>query len=236
MTNTFACSPVSTSYLCNAMSDLHKHRHRSGSHRSREGSHSSHSNGGGALARPRRNYKLISDPSIDLSSSEKQYRFEGVLTGHSPIEDPIDPRAIGGRFVLGAREFPVPRFVYDEFSIGDPPQRDVFISGINDNLREDDLTKLCQKMGEVHSVQVYYHPERKAHLGGATVSFLKSTSAMKALKELNGKKMMGQCLQVSFLTQNAYYLSVNMCNISSPVYTYVCMYMVLLLCSNKLVK
>ena len=179
------------------MSDHHRHRHRSGSHRSREGSLSSHSNGGGSSARPRRNYKLISDPSVDMSASEKIYRFEGVVAGHSPIADPLDPRARGGRFVLGAREFPVPRFVYDEFSIGDPPQRDVFISGINDNLREDDITKLCQKMGEVHSVQVYYHPERKAHLGAATVSFLRSAGATRALEELNGKKMMGQCLQVT---------------------------------------
>ena len=169
-------------------------RHRHHSHRSREGSHSSHSNGNST--RPRRNYKLIADPYIDPSFSERSYRFEGAMSGHSPIADPVDPRSRGGRFVLGAKEFPVPRFVYDKFSKGDPPQRDLFISGINDNLREDDIMKMCQKIGEVHSVEVYYHPERKAHLGAATVCFLKSSVALRVKEELSGKKVMGQCLQV----------------------------------------
>lgn len=188
------------------MSEIH-HRNRpnrnSTSHRHREGSHSSHSSlSSSAHTHKQKSYKLISDPQIDRAVKEKNYFFFDAESSQFYTEDPR-LKSNGSRYVQGQKDFPVPRYQYDKYSQGPKPERDIFISGLNDNYCEADLEKLCSKFGLIHEVKVYYHPEKKTHLGAATVSFEKSSPALKALKDLQGKKIMGQHIEVSYANKNS---------------------------------
>ena len=81
---------------------------------------------------------------------------------------------------------------FDKFWEGNPPERDVFVIGLNENVKSNLLKEVCDEIATVHSIKFHRHPKTKTFLGAATVSFEHSGSGKKAAKELDGR-IVGGC-------------------------------------------
>ncbi len=81
---------------------------------------------------------------------------------------------------------------FDKHWVGEPPDRDVFIIGLNEGVKGTLLKEACTEVAPVHSVKFHRHPRSKTFLGAATVSFVRSGSGRLAVSELDGK-IVGGC-------------------------------------------
>ena len=81
---------------------------------------------------------------------------------------------------------------FDKFWEGNPPERDVFVIGLNESVKSSLLKEVCDEVASVHSIRFHRHPKSKTFLGAATVSFQDAGSGRKAVKELDGK-IVGGC-------------------------------------------
>ena len=72
------------------------------------------------------------------------------------------------------------------------PERDVFVIGLNENVRGSLFKEVCAGLGDIHSVKHHLHPKTKTFLGASTVSFIKEGVGLTAMKELDGK-IVGGC-------------------------------------------
>ncbi|CAB3997659.1 histone-lysine N-methyltransferase SETD1B-like, partial [Paramuricea clavata] len=156
------------------------------------------------LSRPneverKRNYKLIIDPMLKGRGHQKIYRFEGDFDGQTPII-PKDPRSRRTRLwsTRTKADLPVPKFKIDKFYVGIPPQRDVILNGLNDNVDRKFLQEMCEKFGNIEGVKIFYDPVTKRHTGKARVGFTTSVSAKLALAKLDGTSIMGCIVHADF--------------------------------------
>lgn len=90
---------------------------------------------------------------------------------------------------------------FDQFWEGDPPERDVFVIGLNESVRGSLFKEVCTGFGSVFSMKFHRHPKSKTFLGAATVSFVHSGVGRKAMKELDGK-VIGGCYLRAELDDN----------------------------------
>ena len=93
-------------------------------------------------------------------------------------------------------DFAQTQFVIDDHYIGEPPEIQVSIENLNDNIDEKFLSNELRKMGELRSVEILKHPQTKAHLGMAKVQFISKRSAQACVETYNGKQLMGRRLFV----------------------------------------
>ena len=81
---------------------------------------------------------------------------------------------------------------YDKFWQGEPPQRDVFVIGLNESVKGALLKEVCSEIAPVHAIKFHRHPKSKTFLGAATVCFSHTGSGARAARELDGK-IVGGC-------------------------------------------
>ena len=80
---------------------------------------------------------------------------------------------------------------YDKWYVGIPPQKEVHLTGLNDNVDKRFLAQICEKFGKTESVKIYYDPVTKKHLGKGKIVFSSISFAKLAVSKLNGMSVMG---------------------------------------------
>ena len=80
---------------------------------------------------------------------------------------------------------------FDKDWAGGPPERDVFVMGLNEPMKAM-LKETCAQLAPVHSVWFHHHPKTKTFLGAATVAFSHTGHGRKAVAELDGR-IVGGC-------------------------------------------
>ena len=85
--------------------------------------------------------------------------------------------------------------------MGNSPERDVFVIGLNENVKSNLLKEVCDEIATVHSIKFHRHPKTKTFLGAATVSFEHFGCGKKAAKELDGR-IVGGCYLRAELDDN----------------------------------
>ena len=96
---------------------------------------------------------------------------------------------------------PCARFQIDEFYVGPVPPKQVTFAKLNDNIRENFLTDMCKKYGEVEEVEILYNPKNKKHLGIAKVIFATVKGAREAVQHLHNTSVMGNIIHVELDTK-----------------------------------
>ncbi len=81
---------------------------------------------------------------------------------------------------------------FDKHWIGESPDRDLFVIGLNEGVKGSLLKDACVEVAPVHSIKFHRHPKTKTFLGAATVSFVRAGSGRLAASELDGK-IVGGC-------------------------------------------
>lgn len=89
----------------------------------------------------------------------------------------------------------------DEFYVGPVPPKQVTFAKLNDNIRENFLTDMCKKYGEVEAVEILYNPKNKKHLGIAKVIFATVKGAREAVQHLHNTSVMGNIIHVELDTK-----------------------------------
>ncbi|XP_075690440.1 histone-lysine N-methyltransferase SETD1B isoform X2 [Rhinoderma darwinii] len=152
-----------------------------------------------------KSYKLIIDPALK-KGQHKLYRYDGLCfsmpnPGAPPVDCVRDPRI--GRIWTKNKEvdLPVPKLKIDEFYVGPVPPKQVTFAKLNDNIRENFLSEMCKKYGEVEEVEILYNPKNKKHLGIAKVIFATVKGAKDAVKHLHNTTVMGNIIHVELDTK-----------------------------------
>uniref|UniRef100_A0A8D2LLU7 SET domain containing 1B, histone lysine methyltransferase n=1 Tax=Varanus komodoensis TaxID=61221 RepID=A0A8D2LLU7_VARKO len=152
-----------------------------------------------------KSYKLIIDPALK-KGQHKLYRYDGQHfsipnPGLAPVDCVRDPRI--GRIWTKTKELElsVPKFKIDEFYVGPVPPKQVTFAKLNDNIRENFLTDMCKKYGEVEEVEILYNPKNKKHLGIAKVIFATVKGAREAVQHLHNTSVMGNIIHVELDTK-----------------------------------
>lgn len=96
---------------------------------------------------------------------------------------------------------PCARLQIDEFYVGPVPPKQVTFAKLNDNIRENFLTDMCKKYGEVEEVEILYNPKNKKHLGIAKVIFATVKGAREAVQHLHNTSVMGNIIHVELDTK-----------------------------------
>ena len=81
--------------------------------------------------------------------------------------------------------------------MGAPPETTLKFGGLNDNVDRNFLREMCMKYGKIEECKVYIHEKTKKHSGHGKVVFAQSSSARRALSELDGTSVMGNIIRVS---------------------------------------
>lgn len=123
---------------------------------------------------------------------------------------------------------------YDKHWQGPPPERDVFIIGLNDLAQSDSLKDVCAQFGSVHSLRMHRHPKTKAFLGAATVLYSQAGSARKAVQEIDGKIIAGCYLKADLDDKGEYMAILVYIYICVPLFLLVIMYTTLCVSQFKL--
>ncbi|XP_063820548.1 histone-lysine N-methyltransferase SETD1B isoform X2 [Pseudophryne corroboree] len=152
-----------------------------------------------------KSYKLIIDPALK-KGQHKLYRYDGLYfsmpnSGVPPVDSVRDPRI--GRIWTKNKEIDltVPKLKIDEFYVGPVPPKQVTFAKLNDNIRENFLSDMCKKYGEVEEVEILYNPKNKKHLGIAKVMFATVKGAKDAVKHLHNTSVMGNIIHVELDTK-----------------------------------
>ncbi|CAH0595342.1 unnamed protein product [Chrysodeixis includens] len=146
-----------------------------------------------------KNYKLLMDPFL-VKGANKLYRYDGSVPGDAtyPPVQCRDPRSQLSRIWnrLEPADLPVPRFKIDNNYVGTPPQLEITIANLNDNIDKTFLSDMMNKIGPNEELIIYYHPVTNRHLGFARVVFQDVKHAKQCIEKYNGKSVMGQVLDV----------------------------------------
>lgn len=142
----------------------------------------------------RQDFKLLIDPAIKKGHS-KIYRYNGVFPGQLPVV-PKDPRSRRTRiWALNKADLPVPNFKVDKWYVGIPPQREVYFSGLNDNVDKKFLEGMCERYGKVDAIKIYFDPQTKKHTGKGRVTFASTGAAKLAVAKLDHTSVMGNIIK-----------------------------------------
>ncbi|XP_045454073.1 histone-lysine N-methyltransferase SETD1 [Melitaea cinxia] len=146
-----------------------------------------------------KNYKLLIDPFL-VKGVTKLYRYDGVVPGDNtyPSVQCRDPRSQLSRIwnKLEPADLPVPRFRIDKNYVGIPPQLEITIGNLNDNIDKAFLADMMNKVGPYEELTIFYHPITNRHLGFARVVFQDIKYSKMCIEKYNGKSVMGQVLEV----------------------------------------
>ncbi|XP_028035252.1 histone-lysine N-methyltransferase SETD1 isoform X2 [Bombyx mandarina] len=146
-----------------------------------------------------KNYKLLMDPFL-IKGATKLYRYDGFVPG-DPTYPPVqsrDPRSQLSRIWnrLEPADLPVPRFKIDKNYVGTPPQIEITIGNLNDNIDKAFLADMMNKVGPFEELTIFYHPVTNRHLGFARIVFQEVKYSRMCVEKYNGKSVMGQVLEV----------------------------------------
>ncbi|XP_041972422.1 histone-lysine N-methyltransferase SETD1 isoform X2 [Aricia agestis] len=146
-----------------------------------------------------KNYKLLRDPFL-IKGAVKLYRYDGCVPG-DPSYPPVqcrDPRSQLSRIwnKLEPADLPIPRFRIDKNYVGIPPQVEITIANLNDNIDKVFLSDMMNKVGPYEELTIFYHPVTNRHLGFARVVFQEVKYSKLCIEKYNGKSVMGQVLEV----------------------------------------
>ncbi|XP_052738940.1 histone-lysine N-methyltransferase SETD1 isoform X2 [Bicyclus anynana] len=146
-----------------------------------------------------KNYKLLIDPLL-VKGATKLYRYDGCVPG-DPSYPPVhcrDPRSQLSRIwnKIEPADLPVPRFRIDKNYVGIPPQLEVTIANLNDNIDKAFLSDMINKVGPYEELTIFYHPLTNRHLGLARVVFQDVKHSKICIEKYNGKSVMGQVLEL----------------------------------------
>ncbi|XP_069357216.1 histone-lysine N-methyltransferase SETD1 isoform X2 [Maniola hyperantus] len=146
-----------------------------------------------------KNYKLLIDPLL-VKGATKLYRYDGSVPG-DPSYPPVqcrDPRSQLSRIwnKTEPADLPLPRFRIDKNYVGIPPQLEVTIGNLNDNIDKAFLSDMINKVGPYEELTIFYHPITNRHLGFARVVFQDVKHSKICIEKYNGKSVMGQVLDV----------------------------------------
>ncbi|XP_055337088.1 histone-lysine N-methyltransferase SETD1B-like [Paramacrobiotus metropolitanus] len=156
------------------------------------------------------NYKLMADPLIHPGAKQKVYRVDGLIDKSCrhqhlyeealTVSDPRKPPSAkfwSTPFAQTVKLQPT-HFVIDANYTGKPPDVQVLLENLNDNLREEFLREMLQKTaGKVVTLTIGYHPVSRKHLGFAYVEFESEEACAACLRNVNGKSVMGKAIAVS---------------------------------------
>ena len=88
--------------------------------------------------------------------------------------EPKDPRRKKTSTIIIGKEsldLPMPRFLIDEYYVGEVPNVEVTFENLNDNIDKQFLQKTIVKYAEIEEVTIMYHPTTNKHLGKYVVIF-----------------------------------------------------------------
>ncbi|KAJ2942804.1 hypothetical protein O0L34_g14992 [Tuta absoluta] len=146
-----------------------------------------------------KNYKMLMDPFL-VKGATKLYRYDGQVPGDStyPPVQCRDPRSQLSRIWnrLEPADLPVPRFKIDQNYVGTPPQIEITIANLNDNIDKAFLADMMNKVGPFEELTIFYHPITNRHLGFARVVFQEVKYSKLCVEKYNGKSVMGKVLDV----------------------------------------
>lgn len=91
------------------------------------------------------------------------------------------------------------RFRIDKNYVGVPPQLEVTIGNLNDNIDKAFLADMMNKVGPTEELTIFYHPLTNRHLGFARVVFQDVKHSKICIEKYNGKSVMGQVCYLMFL-------------------------------------
>ncbi|KAH9641472.1 hypothetical protein HF086_006088 [Spodoptera exigua] len=147
-----------------------------------------------------KNYKLLVDPFLVKGVTTKVYRYDGTVPGDTayPPVQCRDPRSQLSRIWnrLEPADLPVPRFKIDKNYVGIPPQLEITIGNLNDNIDKAFLADMMNKVGPCEELTIFYHPITNRHLGFARIVFQDVKYSKLCVEKYNGKSVMGQVLEV----------------------------------------
>ncbi|XP_013144812.1 PREDICTED: histone-lysine N-methyltransferase SETD1-like isoform X2 [Papilio polytes] len=145
-----------------------------------------------------KNYKLLMDPCL-VKGATKLYRYDGVPgdASYPPVQC-RDPRSQLSRIwnKIESADLPVPRFKIDKNYVGVPPQVEITIGNLNDNIDKAFLSDMMNKVGPYEELTIFYHPITHRHLGFARIVFQDVQYSKMCIEKYNGKSVMGQVLEV----------------------------------------
>lgn len=84
------------------------------------------------------------------------------------------------------------RFKIDKNYVGVPPQLEITIGNLNDNIDKAFLTEMMTKVGPCEELTIFYHPVTNRHLGFARIVFQDVKYSKICIEKYNGKSVMGQ--------------------------------------------
>lgn len=76
--------------------------------------------------------------------------------------------------------------------MGIPPQLEITIGNLNDNIDKAFLSEMMNKIGPNEELTIFYHPITNRHLGFARVVFQDVKFAKLCIEKYNGKSVMGK--------------------------------------------
>lgn len=96
----------------------------------------------------------------------------------------------------GRPDFHETQFYIDDNYVGRPPEVQVGITNVNDNINEKFLHNSLSKLGSIRKLEIVKHPKTGAHLKMAKVQFDKASVAKACIDSYNKKSLMGCSLSV----------------------------------------
>ncbi|OQV23326.1 Histone-lysine N-methyltransferase SETD1A [Hypsibius exemplaris] len=163
------------------------------------------------------NYKLMCDPQLNPEHKQKVYRSNGTIDKncknahlYEELVVVVDPRRnpslrySSHPFHETVRLLPT-KFVIDANYTGTPPEVEILLENLNNNIREDFLRSLIQKPlpgsssspTVIRHLTIAYHPKSNKHLGIAHVEFESSAACSACLKQMNQKSVMGNIIMAT---------------------------------------
>lgn len=103
----------------------------------------------------------------------------------------IDNYSCGGKFEI-TKIFFCCRFRIDKNYVGIPPQLEITIRNLNDNIDKAFLADMMNKVGPYEELTIFYHPLTNRHLGFGRVVFQDVKHSKLCIEKYNGKSVMGQ--------------------------------------------
>lgn len=73
-----------------------------------------------------------------------------------------------------------------------PPQLEITIANLNDNIDKAFLSDMMNKVGPYEELTIFYHPITNRHLGFARIVFHEVKHSKLCIEKYNGKSVMGQ--------------------------------------------
>lgn len=83
----------------------------------------------------------------------------------------------------------------DKWYVGIPPQREVYFSGLNDNVDKKFLEGMCERYGKVDAIKIYFDQQTKKHTGKGRVTFASTGAAKLAVAKLDHTSVMGNIIK-----------------------------------------